>query len=325
MVRDLGASNKGKKRHTSMRSRRSRIFPVLFTAFKSPRTATYSGNAAKNTAILATEQIPAPSLIQYLLSIFPQFAHLMYLAYLSYKISEFSIQKEKEYRSLEKRLEEYDTLIVLAKFLLKDGIRYITDEQISKKIRDEINDEIATLVNAKDFHVTISKIIGNEQNKYERFQSLLLATMSQFLVGVMTGTSDVLIKETGKKLTEVNTGYTKYQILINQAIPISFPISAFKIQLADELSEYALNIAKEIGVKLSKEDKDDAKVVINDAVSSCQPSLFKIPLNFQPTSVDSVQKLLLSFTADDVKKILEKIIEETRRRQTRIGDFFDAN
>lgn len=322
MVKDLGASNKGKKRHTSMRSRRSRIFPVLFTAFKSPRT--YSDNVAKNTSILATEQIPAPSLIQYLLSILPQFAHLMYLAYLSYKISEFSIQKEKEYRNLEKRLEEYDTLIVLAKFLLRDGIRYITDEQTSKKIRDEINDEIATLVNAKDFHVAISKIIGNEQSKYERFQSLLIATMSQFLVGIMTGTSDVLIKEAGKKSTEVNAGYTKYQILFNQTIPISFPISAFKIQLADELSEYVLNIAK-VGVKLSKEDRDDTRVVIDDAVSSCQPSLFRIPLDFQPTSVDSVQKLLVSFTVDDVKKILEKVIGEIRRRQTRIGDFFDVN
>lgn len=196
----MGAVHKGSKRGTSMRNRRRQVSQLLITALNASTTATFS---SKQISTSNFSKYPMSLIIQYLMMFFPHLAPLIYAAYLAYKLTETLILAEKEYRDLKRSLETQEALIKETKrFMIREGLRYIVDEYLIKKIRNNIEGNIAALIASKVFQKMVSNITGREQHNQEKFERMLVITMSQFIVGALTGTTDEVVKEAAKILVE---------------------------------------------------------------------------------------------------------------------------
>lgn len=197
----MGSAHRGSKRPTSMRNRRLQVSNLLISALKIPATATSS---PKQAALSKFNKYPMSLIIQYLVTLFPHLAPFIYAAFLAYKLGETLIFATKEYLELRKRMETEEALIVESKrFVIREGLRYLSDNILFKDVRDRINNNIADLVTSKSFQEMILKVVGKDQRKREILQSMIAATMSQFIEGALSGrTTDELVMEAAKILVE---------------------------------------------------------------------------------------------------------------------------
>ncbi|MEM3065304.1 MAG: hypothetical protein QW177_08020 [Candidatus Nitrosotenuis sp.] len=198
----MGATHKGKGRQTAFVSRRTRIIPLILSSLTTAKTATFPSDQSQKLEI-TFQKIPAAVLVNLLITIFPQFIPLIYIAYMAYKLLDYIIRQQKEYRNLKHAIMEEESLIeIVGKYVLEKGIRRVTDKNTSEKIHNEINLEITNLVANEIFQQMIRKSAGKDQQRQEKFQNMLVSTLSQFIVGSLVGSDDELVIQAARILME---------------------------------------------------------------------------------------------------------------------------
>lgn len=319
----MGASYKGNKRLTAITNRRNSIIPTMLSTLSYSRTATFSPGTDFGDKQVQLQKIPAHMLIELIATAFPQFGSFAYLVYFGYKVTAVLLQDQKEYRNLKMIIQEEQELIqTIGKYVLENGITKVTDNLIKNKIKDKIENEITNLLVNKIFQQIIKKSVGNDQKRQEKFQTMIATGFSQFIVGSLTGSSDeVIIKAARILSSNVKISDSQYEQYLNQIFPINMIIASIKLQLVELLTDHIVSIAKDIGIKITKKDKDDIGVVIEDVVSSLSPSIFKIPFELQPSSERSIKKVIEQIKKEEITKIISLVIKGLKQRQTNLGEY----
>ncbi|MBI3640905.1 MAG: hypothetical protein HY222_00705 [Thaumarchaeota archaeon] len=176
----MGAMPKGRNRDTSMKNRQ-----VLTNQITS--SILTSGTRAM--------------LVHYLALLFPQFAPLIYAAYLIYKYAERAIFAYKQYTELTRTMsEQRAALIASGLWAFREGMIYVKDRITSNAVSSKINAAIVSFVASGKFSELTLEMVQKDRKKQEKLQYLLNATISQFVTGATIGSNDLLIQEAAKLL-----------------------------------------------------------------------------------------------------------------------------
>ena len=319
----MGASHKGYSRPTSLVNRRTKVIPMMLSTLSNSKTATFSSGSNMNKKQIQLQKIPAHILVELIASTFPQFAPLTYLVYFGYKVASILLKNENEFRNLKRTIkDETELLNALGKYVVENGIRKITDEETKNKIKDEIQNEIMNLVVNKIFQQIIKKSVGKDEKRQEKLQTIIVSDMSQFIVESITGSTDEMIIKTSRILSNNEKILdNQYDEFLNEVFSRNMIISSIKLQLSELITDHIESIVKDIGVRLTKKDKEDVEVVIVDVVSSLPPNIFKIPFKFQPRSENNLKNIVEQIGKEEIKKIISLVIEGLKQRQTSLGEF----
>ena len=322
----MGASHKGYSRPTSVVNRRNNVIPMMLSTLSHSKTATFSSNSNMNNNQAQLQQIPAHLLIELIASTFPQFAPLAYLAYFGYKVAAELLKDENEFRSLKRIIkDEVNLLEELGAFVIENGIRKINDKFIKNKIKEEIQNEVMNLLVNRIFQQIIKKSVGNNEKKQEKLQAMIATGVSQFIVESISGSTDKMIIKSSKVLSNnEKISDSEYEKILNEILSTNMIISSIKLQLSELITDHIESIAKDIGIKLNKKDKDDIEIVIDDVLSSLSPSVFKIPFNIQPNSENDLKSSIEQIEQDEIKTIILLVIDGLKQRQTNLGEFFGS-
>ncbi|MEM3065305.1 MAG: hypothetical protein QW177_08025 [Candidatus Nitrosotenuis sp.] len=108
---------------------------------------------------------------------------------------------------------------------------------------------------------------------------------------------------------------------LQNVLPVSMMIASAKMQLAEAITEHIISISKDAGLTLTKRDKEDIDVVIEEVISKLPLETFKIPLDLRPRSEKGIENHLQKIDEDTIKSIISKIVKDLKKRQTKIGEY----
>lgn len=176
----MGAIPKGKNRDTSMTNRQ------------------FLTNQITSSILTGGTRV---MLVHFLLLLFPQFAPLIYAAYLIYKYAGRAIFAYRQYTELARTMsEQRAALIASGLWVVREGMIYVKDQISANIVNSKINPAIVSFVASGKFSELTLEMVQKDRKKQEKLQYLLNATISQFVTGATTGSTDPLVQEAAKLL-----------------------------------------------------------------------------------------------------------------------------